>query len=77
MPVQLTLTEYATLSYLIRKRGSAVTRDEINAAVRGDKKDTDSNVADVYVRFLRKKIDDMYGVKLIHTVRGVGYTIEL
>lgn len=74
--LDLTVKEYALLSYLMRMRGTNVTREDIKAAVWDDKNAGRSNSVDVYVRFLRAKIDDSYNVKLIHSVRGSGYRIN-
>ncbi len=84
--IRLTPTEYETLAYLMRRRGSVVSRAELYEAVRsvGDKdngekpkKKQNSNVVDVYIRFIRAKIDDPYNVRLIESVRGIGYTIPM
>lgn len=80
--ITLTYTEYETLLYLMKQRGVVVTRTQLYDAVRTQKassQDTqkkDSNVVDVYIRYLRAKLDDHYHIRLIETVRGVGYTIR-
>lgn len=74
--LELTVKEYELLSFLMRMRGSTVTREEITAAVWNNKNAGRSNSVDVYVRFLRAKIDDKYNVKLIHSIRGSGYRIN-
>ena len=74
--LDLTVKEYMLLSYLMRMRGSNVSREEIRAAVWDNKNDAKSNSVDVYIRFLRSKIDDKYSVRLIHSIRGSGYRIN-
>ena len=75
-PVALTKKEYDLLLYLVKNRGSVVTRESILSAVWGYDFYGDTNVVDVYIRYLRSKIDDKYGVKLITTLRGTGYIIK-
>lgn len=72
----LTPTEYAVLSRLYNKRGYPLSREDIQTMLYGEQADSRTNIVDVYIRFLRKKIDDTYHVKLIHTVRGLGYMIK-
>ena len=76
MPVTLTAKEYALLEYLLLHRNKVHTRDELFNGVWGSDFLGDSNLIDVYVRYLRGKIDDGFEDKLITTVRGVGYTIK-
>jgi DNA-binding response OmpR family regulator len=73
--IELTNKEYGMLEYLLRHKEQIVTRDEIaeNAWEFGTA--TFSNIIDVYVNYLRKKIDKGFKTKLIHTVRGQGYAI--
>jgi DNA-binding response OmpR family regulator len=75
-PVNLTAKEYALLEYLLLHRNKVHTRDELFNGVWGSDFLGDSNLIDVYVRYLRGKIDDGFDEKLISTVRGVGYTIK-
>ena len=75
-PVELTKKEYDLLLYLIKNKGSVVTRENILSAVWGYDFYGDTNVVDVYIRYLRGKLDDKYGVKLISTLRGTGYIIK-
>jgi two-component system, OmpR family, response regulator ArlR len=75
-PVNLTAKEYALLEYLLLHRNKVHTRDELFNGVWGSDFLGDSNLIDVYVRYLRGKIDDGFEEKLITTVRGVGYTIK-
>jgi two-component system response regulator ArlR len=74
--ISLTAREYALLEYLLLHRNKVHTRDELFNGVWGSDFLGDSNLIDVYIRYLRAKIDDGYDVKLIATVRGVGYTIK-
>jgi DNA-binding response OmpR family regulator len=73
--VKLTAREFALLSFLLENKGRAVTRDQIVNAVWEHDPEAFSNVVDVYVRYLRNKIDEPFARKLIHTVRGVGYML--
>lgn len=74
--IVLTSTEYALLEYLLRNQGQVLTRSQIADHVWNYDFDYDSNVVDVYIRYLRNKIDRDFVVKLIHTVRGVGYVMR-
>jgi two-component system, OmpR family, response regulator ArlR len=74
--VQLTAKEYALLEYLLLHRNKVHTRDELFNGVWGSDFLGDSNLIDVYIRYLRGKIDDSFEEKLIQTVRGVGYTLK-
>jgi DNA-binding response OmpR family regulator len=74
--VTLTAKEYALLEYLLLHRNKVHTRDELFNGVWGSDFLGDSNLIDVYVRYLRAKIDDAHEHKLIQTVRGVGYTLR-
>lgn len=75
-PVNLTAKEYALLEYLLLHRNKVHSRDELFNGVWGSDFLGDSNLIDVYIRYLRGKIDDGFEDKLITTVRGVGYTIK-
>ena len=74
--VQLTKKEYSLLEYLLRNKRNVLTRDQILQEVWGYDYTGDTNVVDVYIRYLRAKIDDNFNVKYIYTVRGVGYAIK-
>lgn len=74
--IDLTVREYAILEYLARNRNVVVTREQIRVNIWNIYDDVNSNVIDVYIRYLRRKIDDNYEEKLIHTIRGVGYKLE-
>jgi DNA-binding response OmpR family regulator len=75
-PIELTNKEYALLAMLIRHPGQVFTRTAIMESVWGYDFDNSSNVLEVYMNFLRKKIDTNYTKKLLHTVRGVGYVLR-
>ena len=74
--VQLTKKEYALLEYMLRNKRNVLTRDQILQEVWGYDYTGDTNVVDVYIRYLRAKIDDHFHQKYIYTVRGVGYAIK-
>ncbi len=74
--IALTAKEYALLEYLLLHRNTVHTRDELFNGVWGSDFLGDSNLIDVYIRYLRGKIDDGFEDKLIVTVRGVGYTLR-
>jgi len=74
--IPLTAKEYALLEYLLLHRNKVHTRDELFNGVWGSDFLGDSNLIDVYIRYLRGKIDDGFDDKLIGTVRGVGYTLR-
>jgi len=73
--IELTPKEFALLEYLMRNQGRAVSRPMIIEHVWNFSFDTMTNVVDVYINYLRKKVDGGEVQKLIHTVRGVGYRI--
>ena len=74
-PIELTPKELALLEYLMRNVGQCVTRAMIVENVWKLSADTMTNVVDVYINYLRRKIDEGFDTKLIHTVRGVGYRL--
>lgn len=74
--IDLTAKEYALLEYFMRNPNRVLTRTMISEHVWDYHFDSDTNVVDVYVNFLRKKIDRDFDIKLIHTIRGVGYMIK-
>jgi two-component system OmpR family response regulator len=73
--IALSAREYALLAYLVHHTGQTVTRELLAEHVWSDA-EVESNVIDVYVRYLRQKIDAPFEKPLIHTVRGVGYTLR-
>jgi DNA-binding response OmpR family regulator len=74
--IDLTTKEFALLEFLMRNAGRSVTRSMIIEHVWNLTFDTTTNVVDVYINYLRRKIDDGHPVKLIRTVRGVGYELN-
>ena len=76
VPVTLSSKEFAILEYLVRNRGIVLSREKISHHVWNYDYEGGSNVVDVYIRYLRKKIDDGHEQKLIHTVRGAGYVMR-
>ena len=76
--VQITLSskEFSILEYLICNQGIVLTREKIEQHIWNYDYEGGSNVVDVYIRYLRKKIDDGFTPKLIHTVRGAGYVLK-
>ncbi|AII54378.1 response regulator transcription factor [Hymenobacter sp. APR13] len=74
--IELTTKEYSLLEYLLRNRGRVISRVDIAEKVWDLHFDTNTNIIDVYVSFLRKKLDKGYATKLIHTVVGMGYVLR-
>ncbi len=74
--IQLTQREFALLQTLMENRSIVLGREKLLELVWGYDYAGETNVVDVYIRYLRSKIDDAYGVKRIHTVRGVGYVFR-
>jgi len=74
--IELTKKEFDFIKYLMENKNSVLTREKILETVWGYDYFGDTNVVDVYIRYLRSKIDDKYNIKLIHTVRGVGYVLK-
>ncbi|MDP3455896.1 heavy metal response regulator transcription factor [Methyloversatilis sp.] len=75
--IELTVKEFALLELLMRRQGEVLPRSLIASQVWDMNFDSDTNVIDVAVRRLRVKIDDDFDAKLIHTVRGMGYVLEV
>jgi len=71
--IELTLKEFELLQCLLENKGRVLSRDVLLNRVWGYDFQGETNAVDVYISFLREKIDHRFGVKLIHTVRGVGY----
>ncbi len=74
--IMLSAKEYALLEYLMRNQGIVLSREKIENHIWNFDYEGGTNVVDVYIRYLRKKIDDGEDVKLIHTVRGSGYVLR-
>ena len=74
--ISLSAKEYALLEYLLQNKGIVLSREKIEDHIWDFDYEGGTNVVDVYIRYLRKKLDDDYNNKLIHTVRGRGYVIR-
>ena len=75
-PIKLTIREFKLLEFFLRHPGKALSRFELLEQVWGLDFDTGTNVVDVYVNYLRNKVDKGYSAKLIHTVYGMGYILK-
>ena len=75
--LDLTAQDFALLSALLRRRGEVLSRTVLTEQVWDMHFDSDSNVVEVAIRRLRAKLDDPHPVKLLHTVRGMGYVLEM
>ena len=75
-PIQLTAKEFLLLGYLVKNSGTILSRDLILDNVWDINFDMNTNVVDVYINYLRKKIDKPYSDKLIHTIKGLGYVLK-
>ncbi|MYR06519.1 response regulator [Gordonia sp. SID5947] len=74
-PVTLTPREYALLEFLIRNKETVVSKRLILESIWDENYEGDENIVEVYIRYLRKRIDDPFGVRSIETVRGAGYRL--
>ncbi len=74
--LSLSKTEYQLLSYLLKKRGQVCSREQILRDIWGDDGSIQTNLVDVYIRYLRKKIDFAFDVRAIRSVRGQGYLLK-
>lgn len=75
-PVELTGREFALLQMMMENPGIVLSREVLMEKVWGYDYVGETNIVDVYIRYLRSKIDEAFQVKLLHTVRGVGYTLR-
>lgn len=75
-PVSLSAREYALLEYLAYKKDNVVSRTDIVEHIYHEETEMDSNVVDVYINYLRNKIDKGFKKKLLHTIRGAGYMLK-
>lgn len=75
--INLSAKEFEILEYLLRNKGIVLSREKIESHVWNFDYSGGTNVVDVYIRYLRKKIDDDFEPKLIHTVRGCGYVLRV
>ncbi|MBI4688064.1 MAG: response regulator transcription factor [Nitrospirae bacterium] len=76
MEIKLSATEYSILEYLALNSGQVISRTELTEHIYDNEFDLDSNVIDVYINYLRNKIDKGFNKQLIHTVRGAGYILK-
>ncbi len=74
--INLTKKEYDLLEYLLKNKDIVVTREQLLSEVWGYDYSGETNIVDVYIRYLRSKIDDPFEKKVIHTIRGVGYVLR-
>ena len=74
--IKLSAKEFALLEYMLRNKGTVLSRDNIENNLWNFDYEGGTNAVDVYIRYLRKKIDDGFDSKLIHTVRGTGYVLK-
>jgi DNA-binding response OmpR family regulator len=74
--IDLSPKEYSMILYMVRNQNIVLTREQIETNSWGFSSESFSNVVDVYIRYLRKKIDEEFDKKLIHTIRGVGYMLK-
>ena len=74
--IKLSAKEYALLEYLLRNKGIVLSRENIENNLWNFDYEGGTNAVDVYIRYLRKKIDEPFEEKLIHTVRGAGYVLK-
>jgi len=74
--IELTVKEFQLIELMLRHQGQVLTRAQILDHVWAYDRDFASNVVDIYVHYLRNKVDKGFGKQLIHTVRGVGYTLK-
>ncbi len=75
-PIELSSREFAMLEYLLRHQEQVVSREQIGNHVWDYSFEGGSNIVDVYIRYLRRKIDEPFEKKLLHTVRGAGYQLK-
>ena len=75
--IKLSTREFTILEYMIRNKEKVLSREKIEQHIWDYKYEGGTNVVDVYIRYLRKKIDDNFSPKLIHTIRGIGYILKV
>ena len=75
--ISLSSREFAILEYMIMNKNIVLSRDNLERHVWSYDYEGSSNMVDVYIRYLRKKIDEGFEPKLIHTVRGAGYVLKV
>ncbi len=74
--ISLSAKEYTMLTYMLKNKGRVLSREQLENHVWSFDYEGGSNIVEVYIRYLRKKIDDGFDKKLIHTIRGIGYVIR-
>ncbi|MBE6648726.1 MAG: response regulator transcription factor [Ruminococcaceae bacterium] len=74
--IALSAKEYTLLTYMLKNKGRVLSREQLENHVWSFDYEGGSNIVEVYIRYLRKKIDDGFDKKLIHTIRGLGYVIR-
>ena len=75
--IKLSTREFTILEYMIRNKEKVLSREKIGQHIWDYNYEGGTNVVDVYIRYLRKKIDDNFSPKLIHTIRGIGYILKV
>lgn len=75
-PIELSAKEFAILEYMMQNEGIVLSRERLEEHIWDYEYQGASNMVDVYIRYLRKKMDNEYEPKLIHTIRGVGYVLK-
>jgi two-component system copper resistance phosphate regulon response regulator CusR len=76
VPIKLTTREFSLLQFLLQHPGEVQSRARIVESAWEQAFDACTNLVDVYIRYLRSKVDEPHGKRLIHTVRGVGYVVR-
>ncbi|MFR5874985.1 MAG: response regulator transcription factor [Eubacterium sp.] len=74
--INLSAKEYSLLEYMIRNKNKVLSREQIENNLYNFEYEGGTNIVDVYIRYLRRKIDEGFDKKLLHTVRGLGYTLK-
>ena len=74
--ILLSSKEFSLLEYLMRNKGAVISRSQLENHVWDYNFEGGSNIVDVYIRYLRKKVDEPFDIKLIHTIRGMGYSLR-
>ncbi|BBM42980.1 winged helix family two component transcriptional regulator [Leptotrichia wadei] len=77
VPIKLSTREFTILEYMIRNKERVLSREQIEQHIWNYDYEGGTNVIDVYIRYLRRKIDKDFDPKLIHTVRGIGYVLKV
>ena len=75
--IKLSTREFTILEYMIRNKEKVLSREKIEQHIWDYNYEGGTNVVDVYIRYLRKKVDDNFSPKLIHTIRGIGYILKV